>query len=207
MEWQNHKIMTLFKKFNTDNKNEVMEEILALANGNLNSYIRFPGRSSFTIFEAMLRCDDLHEGLIDECMKRGAIPPKHVLWESFNDRKFKLFKGFIRGGVDPNTNDALNMHFLEDTVNDNDITFFLLMYGSDPQIPIDIIINHDMYGWMSGRERLSFEHLGKCLQIQKIINVAKSFVMATCVDNIDFKETMMYSLWPRLKKNLFSDFY
>lgn len=154
-----------------------------------------------------------------ECIKRGANP--NYLYGGILAylNNYEHLKIIFTHGYNPNTTiyhfPTLNvdceypiLHYTRFTR----IAYLFLLYGANPSLVFDARKNLLNKQTIKMREEnmcdVSINHIvTQAVKMEPIVKTVKSFVLATCVDDIDFKETMMESLWPRLKYYLFSEFY
>lgn len=177
--------------------NKTADEISLIMNGNFNQVIREYG-DIVTLFDILyLQNPDSenYDDLFFELVRRGARP-SHECREQIHDfvcdDRTNIIRVLLNHGLDPDTH-VFNIHILY-FAESYEMALLFLFHGSNPTRT-----DPDSFFVPIGPNPI----IEKSIIIKPIINTIKSFILATCVDDIHFKETMMYSLWPHLRDNLF----
>lgn len=159
--------------------------------------------------------------MIIECVKKG-LHPKYVYYAIYNYlNDFQSLKVLFIRGYDLNTSmyNPLAWHPDQDYpilyfVKSVKIAYLFLVYGANPSLIVDkhaelVSARVQNYECLPRNNNEFYEKtiVWKSIKMEPIVKTAISFVMATCIDNVHFKETMIESLWPRLRYYLFSEFY
>lgn len=208
---------------NDDTANEI-EEISRLLGGNFNHWIppRFLNIISIVFYRYPVKKKEIK--LAIECIKRGANP-EYLFGSILNYlNDYENLKIIFANGYDPNT----TVSYLPTMNHDCDypllksvkfinIVYLFLLYGATPssvfkkrdelmKLRTKRISEGDPFARVCYDFSISHVVM-QSAKMEPIVKTMQSFLLATCVDDIHFKETMMESLWPHLKYHLFCEFY